>query len=88
MCLRTLIAGRYQNSSEEDNGRPVVRRVLPRLARWARRSEAVLTISLMKSADYYLDAVGADYYLKGGEPPGEWFGRGAAQPRAQRHGQG
>ena len=37
----------------------------------------MLTIHLMKSADYYLDAVGADYYLKGGEPPGEWFGRGA-----------
>jgi len=29
------------------------------------------------SADYYLDLAQEDYYLKGGEPPGHWYGEGA-----------
>jgi Ti-type conjugative transfer relaxase TraA len=28
--------------------------------------------------DYYLDLAREDYYLKGGEPPGGWFGKGAS----------
>lgn len=27
--------------------------------------------------DYYLDLAAEDYYLKGGEPPGKWHGKGA-----------
>ncbi|HQZ68968.1 MAG TPA: relaxase domain-containing protein [Planctomycetaceae bacterium] len=27
--------------------------------------------------NYYLELASVEYYLKGGEPPGLWFGRGA-----------
>lgn len=30
-----------------------------------------------KIVDYYLDLASTGYYLKGGEPPGQWFGSGA-----------
>ena len=31
----------------------------------------------IRNADYYLDLACEDYYLKGGEPPGQWHGQGA-----------
>jgi len=37
----------------------------------------VLSISKCGSVSYYLDLAQGDYYLRGGEPPGEWLGRGA-----------
>jgi len=41
----------------------------------------MLSISLSKGgsqqADYYLNLARADYYLRGGEPLGRWFGKGA-----------
>lgn len=38
----------------------------------------MLSIKLIKAGaeDYYLDLAGEDYYLKGGEPPGQWMGGG------------
>lgn len=30
-----------------------------------------------ESADYYVNLAQEDYYLKGGEPPGQWYGEGA-----------
>src|ERR1700733_15297988 len=40
---------------------------------------AQVTIKTTFDVDYYLDQVGADYYLTAeGEPPGIWFGQGAA----------
>lgn len=40
----------------------------------------MLSIAKMgkNSLDYYADLAREDYYLKGGEPPGLWMGRGAA----------
>ena len=35
------------------------------------------SIGKMNSADYYVNLQREDYYLKGGEPPGHWTGRGA-----------
>ena len=40
----------------------------------------MLSIGAIKSkgqGEYYLDLGREDYYLKGGEPPGQWSGRGA-----------
>ena len=40
----------------------------------------MLSIGAIKSTgqgEYYLDLGREDYYLKGGEPPGQWLGRGA-----------
>lgn len=39
----------------------------------------MLSIGAMSSgrAGYYLGLAQEDYYVKGGEPPGKWFGRGA-----------
>ena len=40
----------------------------------------MLSIAQMSGAgqgDYYLNLAQEDYYTKGGEPPGEWFGEGA-----------
>ncbi len=37
----------------------------------------MLSISKCGSISYYLDLSEGDYYLQGGEPPGEWLGRGA-----------
>jgi|APThiThiocy_ev2_2_1041544.scaffolds.fasta_scaffold01801_10 Ti-type conjugative transfer relaxase TraA len=39
----------------------------------------MLSMSAMSSgqASYYLGLAREDYYLQGGEPPGQWFGRGA-----------
>ena len=40
---------------------------------------AQLTLKTGFDVDYYLDQVGADYYLTAaGEPPGVWMGTGAA----------
>lgn len=40
----------------------------------------MLTLNVLKSGieEYFLGIADPDYYLKGGEPPGQWFGRGAA----------
>lgn len=38
----------------------------------------MLSISAVKGVKYYLDLSQGDYYLKGGEPPGHWLGRGAS----------
>jgi conjugative relaxase-like TrwC/TraI family protein len=40
----------------------------------------MLSIAAMKhgQADYYLELAREDYYLQGGEPPGVWWGSGAA----------
>jgi len=38
-----------------------------------------VTVATGFDVDYYLDQVGADYYLTAaGEPPGIWAGQGAA----------
>jgi conjugative relaxase-like TrwC/TraI family protein len=39
----------------------------------------MLSIARMRSGQerYYLDLAQEDYYLEGGEPPGQWFGRAA-----------
>lgn len=40
----------------------------------------MLSIAAMSGAgqgDYYINLAKGDYYLEGGEPPGEWLGRGA-----------
>src|SRR5690349_14402596 len=37
----------------------------------------MLSIKFITDAEYYLDQSSAEYYLKGGEPPGRWYGRGA-----------
>lgn len=41
----------------------------------------MLSMSAMSSgqASYYLGLAAEDYYLKGGEPPGRWYGDGARQ---------
>src|ERR1700758_3628101 len=40
---------------------------------------AQVTVATGFDVDYYLDQVGADYYLTAaGEPPGIWAGQGAA----------
>jgi len=41
----------------------------------------VLSIQAMSDgqAGYYLGLAREDYYLEGGEPPGQWYGKGAAQ---------
>ena len=39
----------------------------------------MLSINKMASEDYYLLLAAEDYYLKGGEPPGKWVGKGAAR---------
>ncbi len=40
----------------------------------------MLSVGAMGSgqANYYLELAREDYYLKGGEPPGQWWGQGAA----------
>jgi len=37
----------------------------------------VLSIARVRNARYYINLAAGDYYLKGGEPPGEWWGEGA-----------
>lgn len=37
----------------------------------------MLSIARIRDGNYYLDLAREDYYLEGGEPPGEWFGAGA-----------
>ena len=42
----------------------------------------MLSLSKISSAsgcDYYLELAREDYYLEGGEPPGQWHGQGAAR---------
>ena len=36
-------------------------------------------VALCRDGGYYLDLAQEDYYLKGGEPPGLWYGEGAAR---------
>jgi conjugative relaxase-like TrwC/TraI family protein len=36
---------------------------------------------MKQGPNYYLRLARADYYLKGGEPEGQWFGRGTTDPR-------
>ena len=51
----------------------------------------MLSIHAMKAGDgaYYLDLAQEDYYLRGGEPPGHWWGQGAEalrlRGRVERH---
>lgn len=37
----------------------------------------MLSIGAIGNGNYYLDLARDDYYLKGGEPPGQWQGEGA-----------
>lgn len=38
----------------------------------------MLSVTHIRSKEYYIDLSSEDYYLKGGEPPGKWYGKGAA----------
>lgn len=38
----------------------------------------MLSINSIRSKEYYISLASEDYYLDGGEPPGKWYGRGAA----------
>jgi conjugative relaxase-like TrwC/TraI family protein len=38
----------------------------------------MMSFSAVGSAEYYIDLASEDYYLKGGEPSGQWHGLGAA----------
>jgi len=38
---------------------------------------AMLSLQAIGDAEYYLELAREDYFLDGGEPPGQWFGRGA-----------
>ncbi len=37
----------------------------------------MLAIAQVKNVGYYDELAKEDYYLKGGEPPGQWLGCGA-----------
>jgi len=37
----------------------------------------MLSIAKLGDAGYYIDLAREDYYLEGGEPPGQWLGRGS-----------
>src|SRR5437762_14138051 len=39
-----------------------------------------------RGPNYYLNLARGDYYLKGGEPLGQWFGSAATDPRIQLSG--
>lgn len=47
----------------------------------------MLTIGAMGAgqASYYLNLAGEDYYIKGGEPPGHWYGQGASEIGLEGH---
>ena len=38
----------------------------------------MLSVTHIRSKEYYINLSSDDYYLKGGEPPGKWYGQGAA----------
>jgi len=38
---------------------------------------AMSSLQAIGDAEYYLELAREDYFLDGGEPPGQWFGRGA-----------
>jgi len=40
---------------------------------------SIAKISGTGQGDYYLNLASEDYYLKGGEPPGKWYGEGAKE---------
>ena len=38
----------------------------------------MLSVKRIRNRHYHIDLAREDYYLEGGEPPGQWYGNGAA----------